>query len=287
MKPSQGIVTLTTFQDGEYVPKPYKLFSARLPDFLERFPPTKGWRVVRSFQAACELSPTLTRLHEAAINGGKSPESVGLPPIPSGFVMTARLVDPQGQEVASGSAFCMGLDLQYAVPAAREGNGEVLRKDFEAGETAAFQRLLAAVGLGGDALDADESRTMADMGKTPAAPAPDEPSATATSKTRGKGVAKGAGPAGNLLDRVSAVPCPAKDGRNTVLSASEPVAQTVQVVEVGSGAGDQARLRSMQQQIGRIAKQLGVEAKPVSTLDEASAELGRLGALVKQRSVNR
>ncbi|THD11321.1 hypothetical protein [Metallibacterium scheffleri] len=291
MSQQQGVIKLLNFRDGEYVEQPYKLFSVRLPEFLKRFPPDKGWRVVRSVQSACELSPVLTKLHEAAITAGKSPESLGIPPIPSGFVMTARLLDSQGNEVASGSAFSMGLDLQYAVQSARTGEGDVLRKDFEAGETAAFQRLLAAVGLGGDVLDADESHTIKDMGKTP--PASIAPVSTTTpaqsGKTR-KSQPQAAGGEASLLGQVNAVPCAPKPGCNTMLAAS--AGNEVSVVEVGGGAGvvgrggvdraGQAQLRSMQQQIGRIAKQLRVDAVPVVTLDEATAELARLGDLVKQ-----
>lgn len=292
MSQQQGVIKLLNFRDGEYVEQPYKLFSVRLPEFLKRFPPDKGWRVVRSMQSACELSPVLTRLYEAAITAGKSPESIGLPPIPSGFVMTARLLDSQGNEVASGSAFSMGLDLQYAVQAARSGDGSVLRKDFEAGETAAFQRLLAAVGLGGDMLDSDERSTIMGMGAN-------APSATAQAPQGGKACkspAQGSQAADgepSLLDQVKAVPCPPKQGCNTVLDS--PAVTEVKVVEasgeerdVKPGSADrasQAQLRSMQQQIGRIAKQLHVDAVIVSTLQEATAELARLGDLVKQAAV--
>lgn len=278
MNPSPGVVKLSNFRDGEYVEQPYKLFSARLPEFLKRYPPEKGWRVVRSVQSACELSPGLTRLHEAAITAGKSPDALGLPPIPSGFVLTARLLDPQGNEVASGSAFSMGLDLQYAVQSARSGNGDVLRKDFEAGETAAFQRLLAAVGLGGDCFDGDEAVTLRDMGRTSApstAPATAAPSRSSKgSKSQPQTAAES-----TLLGQVNAVPCPAKPGCNTVLAA--PAERTVKVDEVEAVAGDRARLRSMQQQIARIAKQLHVEAGAADTLEAATAELARLGTLVQ------
>lgn len=297
MSQQQGIVKLLNFRDGEYVEQPYKLFSARLPEFLKRFPPDKGWRVVRSVRSACELSPVLTRLYEAAITAGKSPESMGLPPIPSGFVMTARLLDSQGNEVASGSAFSMGLDLQYAVQSARSGDGDVLRKDFEAGETAAFQRLLAAVGLGGDMLDSDERSTIRGMGAKESAPK--APSADTQASQGGKTrktpaqVPQAADGEPSLLDQVKAVPCPPKQGCNTVLDS--PTVNEVKVVEasgeerdVKPGSADrasQAQLRSMQQQIGRIAKQLHVDAVIVSTLPEATTELSRLGELVKQSAV--
>lgn len=282
MSPSPGVVMLSNFRDGEFVEQPYKLFSSRLPEFLKRYPPEKGWRVVRTVQAACELSPNLARLHEAAISAGKSPESIGLPPIPSGFVMTARLLDPQGNEIASGSAFSMGLDLQYAVQSVRSGSGDVLRKDFEAGETAAFQRLLAAVGIGGDVFDVDEATTIRDMGRTP--PASITPAATtATRSSKGsKSQPRAGGTESSLLDQVNAVPCPSKPGCNTVMDSPAESRAAIPAVEAVSG--DQARLRSMQQQIARIAKQLHAETQPVETLEAAAAELSRLGSLVQQRA---
>jgi len=152
------------FEDGAF--KKYKRFSTRLPLFHEMFPIKEGWRHLHEAQDASAMVPQLTALHLAALSAGKNPTEVGLPPLPRGMVFTARLINPQGEEVASGSAISMSMDLFSPRFGSDFGGRDSFlpRKDFESGETAAFQRLLAAVGIGGEMFDADEDQTIAAMG---------------------------------------------------------------------------------------------------------------------------
>lgn len=147
----------------------YLLFSARLPEFMRAYPAEEGWKVEREAVSAASLQPELVQLHVAAVNAGKAPKDLGLPMLPSGTLFRARLVSPQGVTVRTASTLVIVRELTGLVPP--EGGF----KDWEAGETNAFQRLVAAMGFGGDQLDADErlpATTMASQDNGPSDPIP-------------------------------------------------------------------------------------------------------------------
>jgi hypothetical protein len=84
---------------------------------------------------------------------GKKPSDVELPSIEQDvntMVCTARLLDSSGRMVRSASASMKVLDF----------------KDLEALETAANQRLLAALGFGGEVFDEDEDHELNRSGQT-------------------------------------------------------------------------------------------------------------------------
>jgi hypothetical protein len=130
--------------------KSYKLFSARLPDFLKAYPKEQGYRVQVEASDTLTSKAGLLRLYEVAIAAGKSPDQVGLPPIPAGDVVVfkATLLDKDG--VALESASALRVIRQY--------------KDWEKGETAARQRLISALGFGGDCFDEDELSDIEEQG---------------------------------------------------------------------------------------------------------------------------
>lgn len=173
---NQKVVNIFTL-DGKI--KPWKRLSGRVPEFLERYPIADGWRCERQVVEACSLTPLLVDLHKAAIVAGKTPAEVGLSPLPRGLVFIATLVDPNGRFVASGSATTQA-ESMFAP-------GSASYKDYEAGESAAFQRLLAAVGFGGEVFDEDEDETIRDMGGKPldptAGPAPAKDESSEGSET--------------------------------------------------------------------------------------------------------
>jgi len=159
----------------------YRPLSHRLPAFLDHYGPAQGYAVVVAAREAMALRPGLLRLYEAAIQAGRKPDEVGLPPFTGwerAMHFQARLLDPTGRVVATASA--VKPVVQY--------------KDHEIGETAARQRLVAALGFGGEVLDADEAQDQQDQGlvvrpsaATPAPGAaarglPDEPSDSAPSR---------------------------------------------------------------------------------------------------------
>lgn len=124
--------------------KKYKRFSARLPEFLAKYPYEKGFRVVKRCADSLSYQKGLLQLYEAAIRAGKKPAEVGLPPIletPT-MIFEAALFGQDGEIIANGTS-CQAID-EF--------------KDWEKGETASFQRLLGSLGFGGDVFDDDENR---------------------------------------------------------------------------------------------------------------------------------
>ncbi|MCB1814043.1 MAG: hypothetical protein KDK04_20340 [Candidatus Competibacteraceae bacterium] len=121
----------------------YRPLSARLPAFLECYGPAQGFAVVIEATDSLSVQPGLRRLYEQAIRHGHKPDAVGLPNLKQdrSMVFRARLEDATGRVLAMASA--VKPVLQY--------------KDYDVGETAARQRLLAALGFGGEVLDADEA----------------------------------------------------------------------------------------------------------------------------------
>lgn len=166
---SKGTIELFT-PEGEV--KVYKLFSARLPEFLDKYPKSEGYRVAIETTDTLSSKPALMKLYEAAIASGKNPTDLGLPPFPAGDVVVfkASLLSKEGTVLETASS--VRRIIEY--------------KDWEKGETAARQRLVAALGFGGECFDNDERADMKQQGllnnPTPADKPNDVPS-TSKEKT--------------------------------------------------------------------------------------------------------
>lgn len=317
------------FDEGKL--KKYERFSSRLPRFLEAFPIRDGWRHIHEVVDASSMVPQLMSLHLAALSAGKNPVDVGLPPLPRGQVFTARLINPQGAEVASGSAISMSMDL-FSPRIGSDFNGKESffpRKDFESGETAAFQRLLAAVGFGGEIFDADEDSAISSMGLKTREPASEVITTATVSPIRPATLdvvsAKNPVDTNGLPDPVSPIDAlasihlyddvfdePSKEGAghragaivvDPVVEHHDPVvvdAGTAQQEPVTAGhaehvstspsigAGgargpsDKQRLAALSRQIAVLARQAGATGQPVTSIEDANAELDRLSALLSR-----
>lgn len=124
----------------------YKQVSERLPDFLDAYPPSDGWRIVKDHTFASAEKAEIARLWEKALEAGRDPKKLGLPPVAGQVVIFgASLWSPEERLIANATS------LKSVVSA----------KDWEAGETAAFQRLMATLGFGGSTMDADEAHDRA------------------------------------------------------------------------------------------------------------------------------
>jgi len=160
--------------DGSY--NDWQRLSARIPAFRKAFPAEQGYRVEIEYLDPIEAKPGLKQLYQTTLEAGKTPQDVGLPDIPQGkMIFRATLVSPDGSVLESGSALC----------------AVIAYKDWEKGESAARNRLLAALGFGGDVFDADEDADIAHQGASHQSstsqqgsaaaatddPAPDTPSA--------------------------------------------------------------------------------------------------------------
>lgn len=125
---------------------PYETVSERLPSFLEAYPPSDGWRIVKDHTFASAEKAEIARLWEKALEAGRDPKELGLPPVAGQVVIFgASLWSPDERLLANATS------LKSVVSA----------KDWEAGETAAFQRLMATLGFGGSTMDADEAHDRA------------------------------------------------------------------------------------------------------------------------------
>lgn len=234
------------FQDDGTV-STYKPFSQRLPIFLEMFPEEKGYRVEVKATDMATVCPGLATLYAECFRAGMNPNEAGLPPMPGGMAFRATLFDKEGKAVANATSRRLRVD-NY--------------KDFELGETAARQRLLAAVGLGGDILDQDETEDMQNQGlnfktvgdEIPTAQPTTPPKAESSSKTK------------------KTAEQPAKPAKEEAGKAEEPAPE-----EKPADTVPPAMLRQIQQQ----AKIKGVTPNEVTTLAEAQTELKRLIAIKK------
>lgn len=144
-------------------PFSYIKLSARLPDFLKEFPPSDGYSVIVEANDALSIKTGLLKLYEAAIVSGKSFSEAGLPEYNSHdtVVFTARLTDKDNKVISERKSV-------------KSVTGY---KDFEAGETAAVQRLLASLGHGGEIFDHDETSDFTDQNLTIAKPESQDTSA--------------------------------------------------------------------------------------------------------------
>ncbi len=133
----QGVVELF---DDYGNPTKYRKVSARLPEFLAKYP-VDEYAVIITATDTLAAKPGLLALYEKCIENGKSFEEAGLPAYDAAnsFLFTAKLIH-NDRVVRQTSAVVRVAEY----------------KDYEAGETAAFQRLLAQLGFSGEVFDDDE-----------------------------------------------------------------------------------------------------------------------------------
>lgn len=146
----------------------YKRYGARLKTFLEEYSPKDGYRVEVSFTDLLSLQKGRLSLLREAVVAGKKPADVGLPAIEDDIhtlVCTAQLLDSQDRMIRSASASMRVVEF----------------KDYEELETAANQRLLAALGFGGTEFDGDENRGIKRQGLSLTEQPPASPPAASTS----------------------------------------------------------------------------------------------------------
>lgn len=276
------IVTIFTPQ-GEA--KEYVKLSSRLPDFLAQYPPSEGYQVVIDYSDTLEVKPGLKALYIAAISAGRNPKDVGLPEITSNsMVFTAKLIK-DGAVIATGSAMKPIYQL----------------KDWEKGETAARQRLLAALGFGGEVFDEDEDGDMADQGlkvELPQAAASDvvpfdKPRAETAGAVRREEPeeeeqSQSAEPAASEsqtsdAQAQSSQPTPETvSGEETTTAAEAPAERTSvnrggrKHAEKATSSEGSAVSPALLRQIEHICKLQGIEVPFVSSNDEAKRELKNL-----------
>jgi len=263
----------------------YRRLSARLPEFLAAYPPAKGFRIIIEATDALSLRPGLIRLYEAAVQSGRTLAEAGLPALTEINVMCfkASLLGVEGHVLATASAL---KPIQSY-------------KDWEIGETAARQRLLAACGYGGEVLDQDEAQDRVDQGlHTKATTLPPTTPATAASvATAAENAHATVSPSPPVaktpppeVEPPAAPEPPAKSLPTGTRTARKPVTSTPAAPAPpappstpASGTAPTGTGKpvpdSVLRQLGHQARLKGVPAPQVQDLAQAKAELQRLFAL--------
>ena len=246
--------------EGEVVR--YRPLSARLPEFLAVYGPERGFSVDTELQDPLSLKPGLLKLYEIALQAGRKPEEVGLPPLNAAdqtLVCWATLRDPAGRVLATATA------------------AKVIQsyKDLEVLETAARQRLLAALGFGGEALDADESQDQTDQGFVPRPRVPVAPAVQA--EVRVPVMVPASSPDAEVAEVAEvaegAMPLAVVAGMPPIAS---PPAAPAPVAAPPVSDRDARVLTALIRQIEQQAKVRGIEPPVVTTRQEAQAALQRL-----------
>jgi len=140
---------VTIFNENGSVSQ-YARLSGRIPEFLNKFPPEENYRVESKMADLLSMQPARLSLVREAISIGKRPEELGLPIAEDLSVMicTCSLYGPNGDLISNRHA-SKPIE-QY--------------KDLEVLETAAFQRLIASLGFGGEIFDEDENTDITAQG---------------------------------------------------------------------------------------------------------------------------
>lgn len=219
----------------------YRPLSARLPAFLAVYGPERGYAVDTALQDSLSLKPGLMRLYETVLQAGGKPEEVGLPPLSVAgqtLVCRATLRDPAGRVLATATA------------------AKVIQsyKDLEVLETAARQRLLAALGFGGDVFDRDEDQDRADQG----------------------GVCRSPVPSPTVVPGANAVRTVPSGAPASIPEAADDPASIQDPAEVPASDRDARALTALIRQIEQQARVRGIEPPVVTTRPEAQAALQRL-----------
>ena len=230
-----------------------RLPSTRLSAFLEHFGPARGYAVETEIVDALGLQPGLRRLYALVLHTGRTPADAGLPApalADQTLVCRATLRDDQGRVVATATA-------------ARRIQTD---PDLAALETAARQRLRAALGFGDDGRDAAErlDPPAQGLGRAPRADSPPPPAPAATG---GAPVAPAVSPA-----------VPAAAPPDAVEPAARPPAPppVAPAALAAAPPDDATALALLRRQLAHLAKTRGVEPPAVATKAEAQAAIKAL-----------
>lgn len=240
----------------------YTRVSARIPEFLKKYGPDQGFRVRSEIVDYLDVSEGRKAFLMGLIEKGLLPnERVEEVLNDKRYVFKAQLQDQEGNVVAEATAV-----------------KRVWReKDFETGETAALQRLLARVGFGGDVFDIDEINDMEDQkliyqvgepGDTSSAI--DEPKVDANPQQ--------AKPEAERETKTTEVKASVEDKKPDAKQKSAPANDKSK-----QGQGKRAEVTKVQpaqlKMLESQARIKGVECPNVETIEQFQQELARIRAL--------
>lgn len=133
--------------------KSYMSAAERLPAFLEAYGPQMRYHIETRVLDYLGLHPHYADLHRAALAAGTDSK---LPPIDTTLFCFQALLTDSNQNVVAKASALRRINTDLDVP--------IQERMWEAGETAALQRLMARLGFGSDTLLADEQGDMTHRG---------------------------------------------------------------------------------------------------------------------------
>ena len=259
-----GTIQFVDDHSGEV--KTYRRYSARLPEFNEKFGPGTGYRVESTVCALSDLQTARMAAMTEAVSQKLKPEEFGLGALSTMMVCTHRLLDSEGHVVCD----------------ARAAAHVQAYKDLELLETASHQRLMAKVGFGGEIFDEDEDRDIAAVAEQREAASPSAQPAPSPGQANGKAKRS---PAPKAEPVPSAAPQPAPEAAAVTAEATQaqPAApEPSQAAPDRSPAqprGERAAPPAMIRQLAQLAARVGETPPEVASFAEAKAELKRLSTL--------
>ena len=249
--------------DDDGTPTPYLKVSARIPEFLKEYGPDKGYRVLSEISDWNDVTDNRMTLIMALVEKGQlSNDRIDELLNDRKFVFRSKLIDEQGNVIAEATAV-----------------KRIWReKEVETGETAAFQRLMARLGFGGEIFDVDEVndfesqnlnyQTSGPVDNSPVTAAPvsddNQEQVQPEPEPESKKDAESKLPVEPEKPKSKAKPSPAKDKSK-------------------QGEGKRAQVSKVQPaQLKMLASQArikGVDCPTVETIEEFQLELARIRAL--------
>ena len=266
--------TVEIFDEETGEAKTWKRYSARIPDFNEKYGPGTGYRVESSICALSELQPLRMKAITEAVANGFKPDEFGLGKLSGMMVMSHRLIDSDGNVVCDSHA--AGHVGQF--------------KDLECLETASHQRLMARLGFGGEIFDNDEDHDFETVEvevrptRTEAEPAAE---ATAESPPQAKAAPETpAEPAQAAKPARSRKKAPKAGATPEVAPVADP--KVTPTAQPGNGTTKSGTPRAappaMIRQLTQLAERVGEEPPEVTTFAEAKAQLKRLSGIANGAS---
>lgn len=240
----------------------YTRVSARIPEFLMVYGPDKGFRVRSEIVDYLDVSEgrktvLMGLIENRLLDADRIEEVLN----DKKYVFRSKLLDKDGNIVAEATAV----------------KRVWKEKDFETGETAALQRLLARVGFGGDVFDIDEINDMEDQKLTYQVGEPGDTS-SAIDEPKVDANPQQAKPEAERETKTTEVKAPVEDKKPDAKQKSAPANDTSK-----QGQGKRAEVTKVQpaqlKMLESQARIKGVECPTVETIDQFQAELARIRAL--------
>jgi hypothetical protein len=259
------IITLTdengaALRDEQGRPIKWVPLEVRMPEFLTAYPPKEGFRIVCETVDLLSFRKGLLSILKEAIAAGRRLGDLGLVDLEqtlTELICTARLFDRDDRILRTASA-CARVQEE---------------KDYERLESAATNRLITALGFGGQ-ISHEEAAALEQQGSGSSAPLEPGAAPEVPIESRERAAVESRGPEREVRDgQTSTTPTPSARRERTPLVAlpKDPESRPAQK-DSAEGVTSAQRV-----QVANLARRAGVEAPQLATradFDRAMRELG-------------